>query len=134
MEKRFNKGYTTYLFPFIQQDSWVRCPACSQQAFAKPKDPGCTGLMAVLVCPQCGYSKNLSAQPLPMATGKGILQYEKGVILLGESVDPYFHQPLWLQIPVKNQTLWAYHPAHLHFLKALIGAGLRERNGMDKAN
>jgi hypothetical protein len=62
------------------------------------------------------------------------LQYEKGVILLGESVDPYFHQPLWLQIPVKNQTLWAYHPAHLHFLKALIGAGLRERNGMDKAN
>lgn len=54
--------------------------------------------------------------------------------VLGAAVDPYFRQPLWLTISCCGQLLWAYNPEHLALLKQLVGARLRERNGLPPAN
>jgi transcription elongation factor Elf1 len=45
----------------------------------------------------------------------------------GKAIDPIFGLSLWLQIPCCNTILWAYNAAHLQFLKAFVGASLRER-------
>ena len=34
---------------------------------------------------------------------------------------------LWLQIPCRGRTLWAFHEAHLDFLERYVAAGIRER-------
>ena len=46
--------------------------------------------------------------------------------------DPYFGFDLWLQISVKNNTLWLYNIDHLEYLKAYVEARLREDDGRHK--
>lgn len=43
-----------------------------------------------------------------------------------QATDPYFGLPLWLQIPIKNEILWAYNYDHLNYLKKYVSAKLRE--------
>ena len=51
----------------------------------------------------------------------------QGAVVLGASVDPYFHCDLWLRIACVGQELWAYNREHLAFLGAYVAAPLRER-------
>lgn len=46
-----------------------------------------------------------------------------------QATDPYCGLPLWLQADFNNYVLWAYNSEHLQYLKAYIGARLREKNG-----
>ena len=43
-----------------------------------------------------------------------------------QATDPYFGLPLWLQMPVDENILWAYNYDHLGYLKNYVAAKLRE--------
>jgi hypothetical protein len=43
-----------------------------------------------------------------------------------QATDPYFGLQLWLQIPIKNNTFWAYNFEHLEYLRQYVSAKLRE--------
>lgn len=46
--------------------------------------------------------------------------------------DPYFGLDIYLQIGVKNHTLWLYNLKHLQYLKDYIAASLRKDDGRHK--
>ena len=43
-----------------------------------------------------------------------------------QATDPYLGLPLWLQVPVGDNILWAYNYDHLELLKNYVSAKLRE--------
>ena len=43
-----------------------------------------------------------------------------------DMLDPYFHEPLWLQKNTRHGRLWAYNPEHLDLLRQYVQATLRE--------
>lgn len=51
-----------------------------------------------------------------------------------DAVDLCFGLPLWLQTPCRGQTLWAFNPRHLKFLREALGATLRERGSANTAS
>jgi hypothetical protein len=48
-------------------------------------------------------------------------------IMDGRAMDPSFGLPLRLQCPCAGHTIWALNPAHAHFLRDFVTAGLRTR-------
>ena len=86
----------------------VVCPECSNLATVTS-----TGRRkgARLTCKRCGLAKS-----------REVASYT-----LGETADPYFGLPLFLQAPCSSHTLWAYNSEHLEFLKQYIGATDRRR-------
>ena len=86
-----------------------------------------------LTCAACTHTQERHArfrwhidEGLP--TPKGL---PPGSSHFGTPVDPYFGEPLWLQIPCVGETLWAYNPKHLEFLRAYVSSTLRERSHRD---
>ena len=67
-------------------------------------------VFARLVCPKCGYSKDLGTDGWSSGT----------------ATDIYFGLPLWFQTPCCGETLWAYNRPHLAYLKHYVEANLRE--------
>jgi hypothetical protein len=80
-----------------------------------------------LVCVKCGYNKHLAKKPTTIISGVQQRHDEGQYFIIGDSIDPYFHQPLWLSMKCCGETLWAYNYEHLNFLKHHVEAKLRER-------
>ncbi|WP_312788949.1 hypothetical protein [Sphingobacterium sp.] len=111
MQNRFhdqNKRITEF-----QHEVWVECPRCLERAVARV-DHG--ERKARLRCTACHYGKEKS-------TLTEIMGIKVNVI---NSADAYFGAELWFQHPFKNDTFWAYNPAHLEYLEDYISAQLRE--------
>jgi|APEBP8051072266_1049373.scaffolds.fasta_scaffold03710_4 hypothetical protein len=43
-----------------------------------------------------------------------------------QATDPYLGLPLWLQVPIDTNILWAYNFEHLNYLKEYVAAKLRQ--------
>lgn len=100
----------------FENEVWVVCPKCSQQAITKlidePKE-------ARLHCEHCGYSKTVSK----------CIEYAEGKLgELNQAAHLYFEAQLWLSYPFKGDEFWAYNPEHLQYLQDYISAKLREQN------
>ncbi|MEU9170733.1 hypothetical protein AB0D34_23495 [Streptomyces sp. NPDC048420] len=67
-----------------------------------------------LVCRNCGLSRE--------SKGGGV-HFFRGT---GQAVDPYFHEPLFLQTETRHGWLWAYNPEHLELIRQFVQASLRE--------
>ena len=91
------------LWDFLDE-FWVVCPSCRQRATVR------RGNGVQLTCAQCGY----------IETRTSVKQMR-----LGDAVDSYFHQQLWLQTECCGKLLWAYNPRHLQFLHDFVDAKLR---------
>lgn len=127
---KIKDSYQIRLENFIK-DVLVECPSCSKKATVispnfierneKPHE-------IKLICSSCGYNKKLIENPdiiLHQSSSKTITgKY----LILGTSVDPYFHLPLWLKKDCCGNIFWAYNHEHLEFLKNHIESKLRERN------
>lgn len=91
----------------------VVCPQCAQCARVSrlPKPEQRLLWAARLLCPSCGYNKDI--------TGNGV-GYKPGL-------DWYFHLPLWLGITCAGGQLWAFNGRHLLWLENYVRAILREQ-------
>lgn len=121
MELRFNEAYQKYVYEFAK-DVLVNCPTCNGCAIVLTGDYTVFKTEArgiKLVCSNCGYNKILEDTPT-----KG------NHLLFGAAVDPFFKSPVWLQLEVEGNLLWAYNMEHLLFLESHIAAKLRERTGI----
>jgi transcription elongation factor Elf1 len=119
--RRSKNAYQTYVYAFVY-DIEVVCPLCGEKArvFTGNFLDFRYDIEAVkLVCTHCGHNRQLPK-----------IARRHPHLVFGAPVDPFFHQPLWLQATFKNQhILWAYNRDHLAFIQQHIGAKLRERNG-----
>lgn len=111
--KRFqDKNYRISEF---YKDVVVHCLGCNNKAIATVNFETKT---AKLICTSCGYSKqeniyiNIANQTPTMQTAAHL----------------YFGAKLWLQLPFKNEIVWAYNYQHLDYLEAYIAATIRESN------
>ncbi len=107
----------------FQDKVLVRCPRCQSCALVSCRNSGIVHLFAPrrFSCQSCGASKDWAGQ-------------EVGNTDSGAPVDPYFHYPLWLQIPCCGDILWAYNARHLAFIAAFVQATLRERQPDEQNN
>jgi hypothetical protein len=94
----------------------VRCPKCHRCAQVIPRQKEKADIFDPrrLTCFSCGFNKDWS-----------------GNVIGGRSGDPYFHRPLWLQIPCCGHTLWANNLDYLNYLEDYIRATLRERGSQE---
>lgn len=88
---------------------WVVCPACAGKAIATANHADARP--AKLVCPSCGYHKQLPVQ-----------QHYRVYM----PAHLFFDAPLFLQAPFKSDRFWAYNHQHLLYLEQYIAATLRE--------
>lgn len=91
----------------------VACPQCNACARVLPLHNDRQNFLDPrrVTCQSCSYSKDWQ--------GKSIS--------IGTEFDSYFRLPLWLQIPVENQILWAYNLRHLELIESFVRATLRQR-------
>ncbi|MCU0382638.1 MAG: hypothetical protein MUF68_01110, partial [Cyclobacteriaceae bacterium] len=54
------------------------------------------------------------------------------VIIIGTSIDPFFHQPLWYRKKINNNEVWCYNPDHMKDIHTnLITLKLRKLSGSE---
>ncbi|RWU10884.1 hypothetical protein [Pedobacter chitinilyticus] len=97
----------------FETEVWVQCPLCSKKAVAKVDHQ--LG-EAKLLCSNCGHVKTTTTETVVFGVKAKWIR----------SAEEYFGVQMWLQHPFKNNTFWAYNPAHLAYLEQYIAATLRE--------
>ena len=120
METRTKHTYKTQIYRFVK-NILVVCPGCEGKALVQTgnfQDLKFEINGVRMVCGGCGYNKTLGSVPM-----------RSKHLIFGAPLDPFFHQPVWLQSTFSGQLLWAYNLEHLEFLAEHVGAKLRERNG-----
>ena len=90
---------------------FVECPNCQSRAIVFLRPAGTLRLS----CAACVKTMDMEAKITSTSYGNEL------------PVDPYFHIPLWLQVPCVGHTLWAYNQQHLEFLRAYVTSELRQR-------
>lgn len=140
---RCKKKATVYT-DHIRKQSEVKCSECHFTEKAK-KWYGLTDLVVHQRCDTCGNWIDMRVRESKVrfthlritCSGCGeekLYKPLKEKVYAGshQAIDPYFGLPLWLQAAFGNYTLWAYNYEHLQFLRAYIGAKLREKNGLSR--
>ncbi|MDT0267429.1 hypothetical protein RM844_14150 [Streptomyces sp. DSM 44915] len=100
----------------------VSCPGCARAArvVRAPGDTAAGGPILRsprrLVCGGCGLSRRWDGHLGRLSPGAA-----------QPAKDPYFGQPLWLQVQTRHGWLWAYNLEHLDLLRHFVQATLRER-------
>ncbi len=70
-----------------------------------------------VVCQQCKVVNKVSEN-----WEQYMLKYNQSGI-----VDPIFGLPLWYQVEIKEEVLWAFNAKHLKEIRSYVSSGLRER-------
>lgn len=109
-------GYRRATLVDFMTESLVVCPRCSLCATVTSAAPAGTKSFVPrrLNCSHCGLTR----------------REEKRGLIRGWNDAPedgFFHLSLWLQSDYCGHVLWAHNAGHLRFLKAYVGAELRER-------
>ena len=119
MKQRFkDSGHSLFAFMDL---FLVHCPRCDECAVVIYRDTSTVRLARPypadlifaprrLVCRRCGFTKDWAERE----------------VTYYDTLDWYFAQPLWLQIPCCSEILWAYNERHLAFLESFVKAELRE--------
>lgn len=104
-----------YRLSDFEQEVWVVCPQCRQQAVAHIHN---NDKEARLNCVHCGYSKSASK----------LVQYaDRKYAELKQAAHLYFNAELWLSYAFKGEVFWAYNPSHLTYIEQYVAAKLREQ-------
>src|SRR5688572_5235809 len=86
---------------------WVVCPRCTGRALVRRSTDS---RPARFTCAQCGASRAWVSSTRGILTSSNVSAWPRGQYALGGAADPYFHLPLWLQMPCgANELLWAYN-------------------------
>lgn len=103
------------VFDYITE-MWVKCPKCGNCAIIRNKDSENTKQFADrrLACTTCPHVEDWSESSMAFPW-------------YSTPADPCFGYPLWLQTSCCGDTLWAYNPSHLEFLRRFVSATQRSR-------
>lgn len=133
MPIRNKDGYQKFIHDFVNE-VLVVCPKCNNEAivhsnfsFKKIQYEDIK-----VTCSSCGFSKTRRAITSSILYSR--LTTKTEAILFGAPVDPFFKLPLRLQDSVNGNLFWAYNYEHLEFIRNLVEAKLRERNGQSNYN
>jgi hypothetical protein len=97
----------------LRQGFLVECNHCHQCAVVLPwKAVDLRFGVWRLSCKFCGYVQTRDFE-----------RYE----ICRDAFDWYFHQPLWLQVPVGSNILWAWNPSHVSMLRDYVTTKLRPK-------
>ncbi len=67
-----------------------------------------------LICYNCKYFEHKHmVHNLYFFTARFINMIGQNVIIVGTSIDPFFHQPLWYRKKIKDKEVWCYNPDHM---------------------
>jgi hypothetical protein len=102
----------------------VVCPRCSRRARVQATT---ASRPARLTCIECGTSKFFASREKGVLVSNDSSRWPKGQYALGDAADPYFHLPLWLQIPCAAGVIWAFNERHLDYLYEYVSAEDRHR-------
>lgn len=97
----------------------VACPRCAAEAIVKASTETNP---ARFTCSSCGLSRDWEATSRGVLFSHSAENWPKGQYALGDVADPYFHLPLWLQVPCGANILWAYNKRHLGFLLEYVAS------------
>lgn len=109
--KRFQDK--NYRINHFYKEVLVECISCKSKAIATVDFESKT---AKLVCTNCGYNKQETM----------LINIVNQVATLQTAAHVYFGAKLWLQMPFKEEIVWAYNYEHLAYLEAYIAASIRE--------
>ena len=94
---------------------FVVCPRCTERAEVVewPREASSSSVFRQrrLVCQRCGHTKD----------------WTKGTVRIGDGVDPWFHEHLWLREDVRGHLFWAWNVRHLDLIEAFLSARVRRR-------
>ena len=147
--KCMGKCYVTtqldkYSVPF--PNNYKSSVQCQQCGFSKKNDEEwfgyCQGFLK-MHCGFCGSKLHHTTKPTKEPFEKTLVKCqrcntEKSYPLNwyrykgNEAIDPYFGLELWLQIAVKDNTLWVYNAEHLKYLQEYVTSELREDDARHK--
>lgn len=136
MTLRTKDTYQKHVYDFIK-DIYVVCPSCGGQGIIRCPEFSFRNRderNIKLVCTKCGHSKRLEEKSDSILSASSNKIIRGRYFIIGGTVDPYFHLPLWLTINCCDNILWAYNYEHLDFLRGHVEAKLRERNTQSMAN
>jgi predicted RNA-binding Zn-ribbon protein involved in translation (DUF1610 family) len=122
--------YQIQIYDFIK-DVYVVCPSCGEKAVVKTAELLFNNIdenQIKLICSKCGYNKRLKEIPNGVQFNPNNENIISRYFVIGRTIDPYFHQPLWLTNKCGENILWAYNYEHLDFLERYVEVKLRERN------
>ena len=127
---RTKDTYQKQIYDFIK-DIYVVCPNCGEKAVVITDEVLFRNIdenKIKLICSKCGYNKRLKEMPIGIQFNPNNENIISRYFVIGGTIDPYFHQPLWLTNKCGENILWAYNYEHLDFLERHVEAKLRERN------
>lgn len=136
MTIRTKDTYEKHVYDFMK-DIYVVCPSCGGQAIIKCPEFSFRHTnehKIKLVCTKCGHSKRLDEKRNSILSTSSNKVITGRYFIIGGTIDPYFHLPLWLTRNCCDNILWAYNYEHLEFLRGHVDAKLRERNTQAMAN
>ena len=122
--------YQKQIYDFMK-DIYVVCPSCGEKAVVKTEEllfNNTDENKIKLICLKCGYNKRLKEMPTGIQFSPNSENIISRHFVIGGTIDPYFHQPLWLTNKCGENILWAYNYGHLDFLERHVEAKLRERD------
>lgn len=125
------------------KQSVLSCKHCGLVSTAGQKWFGDYQAFVNIPCGNCGSSMVFSSKPvkqispnicLTCTTCKQERAYEPKWFRYKKdhAKDPYFGLDIYLQIAVKNHTLWLYNVKHLQYLRDYVAATLREDDNRHK--
>ncbi len=129
-EQRTKDTYQKQIYDFIK-DIYVVCPKCENKAIVKTDEILFRNIdenKIKLICANCGFNKRLEEIPTGIQFNPNSENIISRYFVIGGTIDPYFHQQLWLTSKCGENVLWAYNYEHLAFLERHVEAKLRERN------
>lgn len=112
----------------------VVCPRCQHQAMVKPSTET---VPPRLTCTNCGLLQEWASTSKGVLTSGSAQDWPAGQYAIGDSYDPYFHLPLWLQAACDGHVLWAFNQRHLRFIRDYVAATNRStppRHATDPLN
>jgi hypothetical protein len=114
-----NCTYSENASDLIRYKSIVKryCDNCGKQfeaIYPSEKEPA---PRITVPCPHCGTIQDYKPK---------IEKYKAGYKSPG-AVDPVFNLPLWFQVEIKGNLMWAFNRSHLSEIKSYVNAKLRER-------
>ncbi|MFN4946112.1 MAG: hypothetical protein ACK5OS_05250 [Chryseotalea sp.] len=114
MSKDKSNQYRDNLLQFLNEVTIV-CPKCKKMAYVlTPEYTFAQACTTTLTCYHCKHTeRKRMIHNLYFYSPRFQDKIGQDVIIIGTSLDPFFHQPLWYRKKAGAMEVWSYSPDHM---------------------